>query len=140
MNGKAVPVNGRIMKDILNYLQWISKEVEHIKDIPWLGLPDLKTKHKPDARAGEKIYDQYCAACHKQNGEGGGVLGKEEGKTIPPLWGPKSFNDGAGMSTMGMLAPFVYLNMPYQQAVLTEEQALDVAAFVLMQRRPTFDQ
>ena len=36
------------------------------------------------------------------------------------------------MSTMGMLAPFVYLNMPYQQAVLTEEQALDVAAFVLM--------
>lgn len=139
MNGNPVPANSRIMNDILNYLQWISKEVEHIKNIPWLGLPDLKTKHKPDPREGEKIYDQYCSACHQPDGEGGGVLGEVEGKTIPPLWGPKSFNDGAGMNTMGMLAPFVYLNMPYQQAVLTEEQALDVASFISLQRRPNFN-
>lgn len=139
MNGRPLPDNSRMMNDLLNYLHWISKEVEQIKDIPWLGLPDLKSKHKPDPQEGEKIYDQYCAACHKRDGDGGGVLGEEEGKTIPPLWGPKSFNDGAGMSTMAMLAPFVYLNMPYQQAVLTEEQALDVASFVLMQSRPTFN-
>jgi thiosulfate dehydrogenase len=138
MNGKPIPVNSRMMKDILNYLQWISKEVEHIKDIPWLGLPDLKSKHKPDPREGEKIYDQYCSACHQPNGEGGGMLGKEDGKTIPPLWGPFSFNDGAGMNTMAMLAPFIYLNMPYQQAMLTEEQALDVASFIVLQRRPVF--
>ena len=139
MNGKPVPANSRMMNDILNYLQWISKEVEHIKEIPWLGLPEFKSKHNPDPREGEKIYDQYCSACHQPNGEGGGELGEEEGKTIPPLWGPKSFNDGAGMSTMTMLAPFVYLNMPYQQAMLTEEQALDVASFVLLQRRPHFN-
>lgn len=139
MNGKTLPVNSRSMNDIINYLKWISKEVEQIKDIPWLGLPDIKSKHQPDPKAGEKIYDQYCASCHQPNGEGGGYLGQEEGKTIPPLWGPKSFNDGAGMNTMNMLAPFVYLNMPYQQAALTEDQALDVAAFVLMQRRPHFE-
>lgn len=140
MNGKTVPPNSRIMKDIINYLEWISKEVAHIKNIPWLGLPDIKSKHKPDPVEGEKLYDQYCSACHKPNGEGGGDLDEEEGKTIPPLWGPNSFNAGAGMNTMGMLAPFVYLNMPYQQAVLTEDQALDVASFVLLQRRPNFNQ
>lgn len=140
MNGKALPTNSRMMNDIINYLQWISKEVETIKNVPWLGLPDIKSKHVPNPKEGEKIYDQFCSACHKPNGEGGGVLGEEEGKTIPPLWGPNSFNDGAGMGTMGMLAPFVFLNMPYQQAVLTEDQALDVASFVLLQRRPHFQQ
>lgn len=138
MNGQAVPVNSRIMNDIINYLQWISKEVEHIKNIPWLGLPDIKSKHKPDPVQGKIIYERYCSACHQPNGEGGGVLGEEDGKIIPPLWGTNSFNDGAGMSTMGMLAPFIYLNMPYQQAVLSEDEALDVAAFVLLQNRPNF--
>lgn len=138
MNGRSPPPDSRVIKDIITYLEWISKEVAHIKNIPWLGLPDIKSTHKPNLVEGEKIYRQYCAACHKMNGEGGGYLLEEEGKTIPPLWGSKSFNSGAGMSTMEMLAPFVYLNMPYQQAVLTEDQALDVAAFVLNQNRPDF--
>lgn len=138
MNGKPIPVDSRIMNDILNYLHWISKEVEKIKDIPWLGLPEIKSDHKPNANEGKKVYDQYCAACHKPDGEGGGVLDDASGKTIPPLWGSKSFNNGAGMSTMKMLAPFVYLNMPYQQARLTEEQSLDVSAYVLEQARPHF--
>jgi thiosulfate dehydrogenase len=138
LNGRALPSNSRIMSDILNYLIWISKEVEMVKDIPWLGLPTIKNKHIPDPKQGKKIYEQYCSACHQPDGEGGGVLGEVEGKTIPPLWGPNSFNDGAGMSTMAMLAPFVYLNMPYQQAVLSEEHSLDVAAYVLQQPRPHF--
>lgn len=138
MNGKAPPPDSRIMKDLLTYLSWISKEVEGVKDIPWLGLPEIKSKHIPDPIKGEKLYQQYCAACHQANGEGGGTLGEVKGKTIPPLWGPKSFNDGAGMHTLKMLAPFIYLNMPYQQAMLTEEQALDIASFVILQSRPKF--
>jgi thiosulfate dehydrogenase len=138
MNGKAPQPNSRIMNDIINYLTWISKEVESVKDIPWLGLPEIKSHHKPNANEGKKIYEKYCAACHRSDGEGGGVLDEIEGKTIPPLWGSKSFNNGAGMNTIGMLAPFVYLNMPYQQARLTEEQALDVAAYVIEQKRPQF--
>lgn len=138
MNGIPLPTNSRMMNDILNYLKWISKEVEMVKDIPWLGLPEIKSKHHPDPKQGQIVYTQYCAACHQQNGSGGGVLGDVEGKTIPPLWGSNSFNDGAGMSTMRMLAPFIYLNMPYQQASLSEEQALDVASYVLQQSRPHF--
>lgn len=139
LNGNPLPLDSQPMKDILNYLHWISKEVETLKNIPWLGLPELKSKHEPNAGEGEKIYEQYCASCHQINGQGGGELNELEGKTIPPLWGPHSFNDGAGMSTMKMLAPFIFLNMPYQQAQLTEEQSLDVAAFIIQQSRPHFE-
>lgn len=138
MNGRPIPEDSRMMHDILNYLHWISKEVKDIKNIPWLGLPEIKNPHKPNPQAGKKVYELYCASCHKLNGEGGGILDEIEGKTIPPLWGPKSFNNGAGMGTMNMLAPFVYLNMPYQEARLTEEEALDVAAYIIQQPRPHF--
>ena len=140
MNGTALSVNSRMMNDITNYLQWISKEVESLKNIPWLGLPDIKSKHVPNPKEGEKLYEQYCAVCHKIEGQGGGELGEVEGKTIPPLWGPHSFNDGAGMNMLSMLAPFIYLNMPYQQASLTEDEALDIASFVSQQSRPHFQQ
>ncbi len=138
MNGKAPPPNSRIMKDIINYLTWISKEVESVKNIPWLGLPQIKNNHQPNAIEGKVLYEKNCASCHRSDGEGGGALDDVEGKTIPPLWGSNSFNDGAGMNSLGMLAPFIYLNMPYQQARLTEEEALDVAAYVIEQKRPHF--
>lgn len=138
MSGKPLPLDSQMMTDIINYLKWISKEVQHVKNIPWLGLPEIRSKHQPNPREGQKIYQQYCSACHQPDGQGGGVIDDIEKKTIPPLWGPHSFNDGAGMSTMRMLAPFIYLNMPYQQAVLTEEQALDVAAYLREQPRPHF--
>jgi len=139
MNGNALPMDSPIMTDILHYLQWVSKEVETIQQIPWLGLPEIKNSHVPDPQEGKEIYEQCCAACHRSDGQGGGVLDEVEGKTIPPLWGNHSFNDGAGMNTMAMLGPFIYLNMPYQQARLTEEQALDVSAYVLQQQRPHFE-
>ena len=138
MNGKSAPEKSQVMQDILNYLHWISKEVAHLDQIPWLGLPEIKNSHVPSPEEGKKIYMDKCAACHLENGEGSGKLHPIEGKTIPPLWGDHCYNDGAGMSMMRMLAPFIYLNMPYQQAHLTEEQSLDVASYVLQQRRPVF--
>ena len=40
------------------------------------------------------------------------------GKTIPPLWGNDSFNNGAGMNTLPMLSSFVYWNMPFENSIL----------------------
>ena len=73
MNGNAPPPNSRHMNDLINYLNWISKEVEPIKNIPWLGLPEIKSKHHPDPVQGEKLYMQYCIACHREDGQGGHV-------------------------------------------------------------------
>lgn len=135
MSGNPLPVESDQMKAIIAYLNWISKEVMQIKNIPWLGLPKLKSEHVPNVAVGEKLYVKYCAQCHREDGQGGGILIGSMGKQIPPLWGPNSFNDAAGMSEIGKLAPFIYLNMPLGNAVLSEDQALDVAEFVLKQPR-----
>lgn len=138
MNGNPMPVDSSEMKDIINYLSWISKEVSEVKNPPWLGLSMLKSNHQPDSNRGEIIFYTYCAACHGDQGTGGGKLPDPVGKTIPPLWGESSFNDGAGMSDLTTLSAFVYWNMPYQNSVLSEEEAIDVSAFVLKQPRPHF--
>lgn len=139
MSGHPLPADSQEMKDILAYLGWISKEVEKVKNPPWLGLNPLKSTHQANAEQGSYLYDTYCSACHKDDGSGGGELPDPQGKTIPPLWGPNSFNDGAGMSSPEKLASFIYWNMPYQNSILTEEQAIDVAAFVLKKPRPHFE-
>ena len=65
---------------------------------------------------------------------GAGVAG-----AIPPLWGPKSFNTGAGMHRTDTLAAFVRANMPPTAAgTLSEREALDIAAYILGQPRPKF--
>lgn len=137
LNGRVLPLESPEMTDILNYFHWISHEVKNVKNIPWLGLTLLTSKHEPDLENGKTIYNTYCALCHRLDGEGGGILPNEE-KTIPPVWGDHSFNDGAGMNELSKMSSFIYWNMPYQEAFLSEEQAIDVAAFILKKPRPHF--
>lgn len=135
MNGKPLPENSAEMADIILYLQWISKEIRSLKSIPWLGLEPLKSQHHSNPDEGKQLYQIHCALCHGKEGEGGGYLAPM-GKTIPPLWGANAFNERAGMNTLTKLAPFLYWNMPYQEPALTEEEALDIAAFILQQPHP----
>lgn len=130
MNGRALPHDSFEMESILAYLDWISTEVSDAPALPWLGLPKIATTHIPDAENGQEIYYRCCAICHGNHGEG------TEG--VPPLWGPDSYNDGAGMNTLPMLSSFVHLNMPYGQPILSPEESLDVAAYVIKQPRPHF--
>lgn len=130
MNGKPLPRDSTEMKAILAYLDWISSEIPNRKSYPWLGLEPLRSTHKPDPQNGEKIYQKNCSICHQNNGRGT--------TNNPPLWGPHAFNDGAGMSTLSKMASFVFYNMPYNDPFLNEEQALDVSAFLIEQRRPIY--
>lgn len=127
MNGKALPLDSQLMLALVTYMHWISKDLPIYAEIPWLGLTPLKTTHVGNPVQGEGIYKTYCAMCHHADGQGG--------KNNPPLWGPGSFNKEAGMSYAPTLASFIYWNMPYQATtpVLTEEQATDVATFILKQ-------
>jgi thiosulfate dehydrogenase len=58
----------------------------------------------------------------------------------PPLWGPDSFNDGAGMSRLTDAANFIHFNMPngtsFDDPYLGQADAWDVAAYVISQPRP----
>ncbi len=65
---------------------------------------------------------------------------KEGVFVAPPLWGPGSFNTGAGMHRLLMTAAFIKGNMPlgtpWDRPVLTDEQAYDVAAYINSHERP----
>lgn len=130
LNGKSLPLDSPEMLAILTYLQWISKNTPIYGEIPWLGLPLMASKHIPNADNGKQIYDRQCALCHGKEGLG------EVHSQIPPLWGPQSFNDGAGMYHEATLAAFIHMNMPYEEPTVSKESALDLAAFIRQQPRP----
>lgn len=151
LNSKPLPPESKEMIAIITYFHWISKGIPIYADIPWLGLTPLKSNHKPDKATGKQLYADNCAKCHGLNGQGGMHKEKmhneekqekremEHDESGPPLWGNKSFTDGAGMSRLENLASFAYYNMPRHNPVLSEEQALDIAAYVSDQTRPVFE-
>ncbi|KOQ36203.1 c-type cytochrome, partial [Achromobacter xylosoxidans] len=56
---------------------------------------------------------------------------------FPALWGPDSFNWGAGMHQIGNAAGFIKANMPLGQAgMLSDQEAWDVAYFMNAHERP----
>ncbi|HEX4560351.1 MAG TPA: c-type cytochrome [Gemmatimonadales bacterium] len=129
LNGKPIPVDGNDMRDIVSYLTFLSTGVPvGYKALPsdprWSGL-------KPDTAAGSKVFATNCARCHGEGGSG----------TIaaPPVWGKRSYNIGAGMARVRTAAAFIVANMPFDKVItLTDQQALDVAAYVNGQTRPDF--
>lgn len=130
MNGRAAPVTSREMQALLAYYAWISREIPIYSEVPWLGVKRVTPGRSPDRSAGEVIYHARCSVCHGPDGQGT--------DQAPPLWGPQSFNDGAGMAKEPMFASFVFANMPKGSPDLSVEQAFDVAAYVAMRPRPHF--
>lgn len=142
LNGRAIDSTSREMNAFIEYFDWLGKGVE--KNIQVLGagtekLPFLT--RAADPIRGKGIFTNNCASCHGMNGEG--KLNQSGIEYLyPPLWGPHSYNMGAGFYRISKLASFVKNNMPfgttYHSPVLTNEQAWDVAAFVNSQPHPEF--
>ncbi len=87
----------------------------------------------PDLKRGGDLYAQKCVSCHQANGTG--VHG-----AFPPLWGPTSFNAGAGMAHIDRMAGFVRYNMPANApGSLSLADSYDISAWVLAHPRPTFN-
>ena len=62
----------------------------------------------------------------------------------PPLWGPNSFNDGAGLYRLSRLAGYIKLNMPFDGGTsgkqeLTDEESWHLAAYICSMPRPAKD-
>ena len=56
-----------------------------------------------------------------------------------PLWGPNSWNDGAGAARVYTLAGIIRYTMPYlDPGNMTDEDALHLAAFITSKPRPAF--
>lgn len=143
MNGKKLPVDSEEMKQMVSYLHFLSTGLPVGVKLQGAGTPALKPMDRAaDPVAGSKVYAATCAACHGPDGQGvrRGKPGDGEGYAFPPLWGPDSYNNGAGMARVTLAAGFIKANMPsgitHATAVLTDEQAFDVAAFINSKPRP----
>jgi thiosulfate dehydrogenase len=143
MNGRALPVGGREMKALLAYVQFLSTGVPVGTTIQGRGtapLPLLARAASP--QRGADVYEKQCALCHQSDGQGQrrGAPGDAQGYLFPPLWGPDSFNDGAGMHRLMAAAAFIHANMPFGVAgnapMLSDEDAWDVAAYINSRPRP----
>lgn len=130
LNGKAIPRDGPEMRQIVAYLAFVSEGIAPPGEVPGAGVRSL-TPLKPDTARGRAIFSETCSRCHGSDG-GGTVI-------APPLWGRRSFNIGAGMARLRTAAGFIRDNMPNDRAVvLTDQQAFDVAGYVVSQPRPDF--
>jgi len=141
LNGHAIDSSGAEMQAMVAYLKWLGKDVPKNKKPKGAGLEDLAFLTRaasPDK--GKTVFGAKCVSCHGDNGQG--LLNHDSSFYLyPPLWGPNSFNVSAGLYRISRLASFVKNNMPFGQAShdapqLSDEQAWDVAAYILSQPRP----
>lgn len=143
LNGEPLAHDSKEMKAIIAYMKWLGTGVEKGKAPKGSGLAELKYLDRPaNPDRGKKLYESMCSVCHGKSGEG--IL-KESGSvyTYPPLWGPNSYNWGAGLYRLSNFARFIKANMPlgatYQAPLLTDEQSWDIAAYVNSLPRPQMD-
>ena len=116
MNGKAPPQDDDIMTALQTYAFWLAKGAPVGTPVPGSGYPKLKKPATPaDYVRGEAVYAQNCALCHGSDGQG---QRSGDRQVFPPLWGPKSFNWGAGMHQLGNASGFIQANMPLGKGVL----------------------
>jgi len=146
MNGKPLPPLGAEMTAMVAYMKFLSDGRLVGAATPGRGpgaMPELD--RAADPAHGREVFAQNCAACHGADGQGqrAGAVGEAQGYTFPPLWGPDSFNDGAGMDRLSAAANFIHSNMPngitWGAPALSAEDGWDVAAFVQAQPRPHKD-
>ncbi len=138
MNGRALPEDSREMRAIIAYIGFLSEAAP--AGLEGRGAPDVPLLDRPaDPARGAQVYRTNCAVCHGADGQGARNTGRP-GYIYPALWGPDSFNTGAGMYRIITAANFIRANMPYgvtyETPRLTAEEAFDVAAYINVQTRP----
>jgi thiosulfate dehydrogenase len=141
LNGKEIDSSSKEMQAMVAYLKWIGKDVPKNKKPRGAGLEELPFLDRAaDPEKGKQVFVSKCISCHGENGQG--LFNHDSSVYLyPPLWGPNSFNVSAGLYRITRFASFVKNNMPFGLAThdspqLTDEEAWDVAAFVLSQPRP----
>lgn len=143
LNGKSLPDDNQEMMAIVAYIKWVGKDVEKGTAPNGAGLMELKLLDRSASMEnGKVVYDQQCIVCHGKDG-GGIALADSSGYQFPPLWGDHSYNAGAGLYRLSRFAGYVKANMPlgatFDQPILSDEEAWDVAAYVNLLPRPGMD-
>jgi thiosulfate dehydrogenase len=132
MNGRPLPETSREKAAFIAYIRSLAGP-------PTSQPPEPAAQMPADIERGGGVFQRVCATCHQPHG-----LGKRAGRgyEFPPLWGPDSFNDGAGMDRFERAVGFILRNMPTgvdpARPTLTLQEAWDVAAFLQSRPRPHY--
>jgi thiosulfate dehydrogenase len=125
---------------IAAYLTWLARGSEMGKNPAWRGQNTIAAKalipvNALDRQKGEAIFMERCTSCHGADGQGVAIGDKKPG----PLWGPDSWNDGAGAARVYTLAGIIRYSMPYlDPGSVTDEEAQQLAAFITSKPRPVY--
>jgi len=141
MNGTRPPLGSKASIAMAAYITWLSTglpvDQNPSKPIgaynhPWPdpAIVKLVKAGKVDMDHGKQVYDTQCAACHGADGQGVGAF--------PPVWGDNSYNAGAGMANVIKGASWAKFNMPLGNANLSDQDAVDVMAYINSHPRPGF--
>ncbi len=140
LNGRPLPRNSAEMIAMVGYIKSLGElnaamgaSAKKAKEPMAFKTPNRAA----DLKAGRRVFEKRCVACHGQDGMGlRASADPKKGYVFPPLWGPDSFNDGAGMHRVLTAAKFVKARMPLGKPDLTDDEAFDVAAYLNSQPRP----
>ncbi len=140
MNGARPPADSEVMMGVAAYIAWLSEGQPMGESPPWRGQNRIAREVQLpidalDVTRGERLFQQHCTLCHGADGQG-----VDMGTVTPgPLWGPGSWNDGAGAARIYTLAGFIRYAMPMTApGTLTDEEAQHIAAFINAHERPAF--
>ena len=135
-SGGPPPPGSDIYRDLEAYFHWLAKDAPTGTKMKGAGYPTPPLAQGGyDPARGAQVFAAKCTACHGADGQG---AQQPDGKIVyPPLWGPRSYNWGAGMARVDLAAGFIRANMPFDQpGTLSDAQAWDVAAFIDSHERP----
>jgi thiosulfate dehydrogenase len=138
LNGKEIPDSTRIMSGLLSYLKWMSSYIPEGEDISGHDLCFMPLRNSvPETLNGKDVYNTKCAICH--NADGSGILNDTGsvylGYRYPPVWGEHSFSERSSMNDLKMLSNFIRTKMDYGENFITNEEAWNVAGFLIMMGR-----
>lgn len=134
LNGRALGVDDDHLRAIEAYFAFLSSGTAIGASTHGQGIDSVRAI-TADTGAGRTVFATTCARCHGTEGDGNG----DHSTPATPLWGARAYTIGAGMGRRLTAAGFVRRNMPFDKpGTLTDQQALDVAAFVDSRRRPDF--
>jgi thiosulfate dehydrogenase len=103
MNGRTLRPEGPEMKAMLSYIRFISAGVPTGRRRRGSGCAAGAIANRgEDPKRGKAVFAATCALCHQADGQGkpwgSEDVAQRHRYQFPPLWGPDSFYDGAGMA------------------------------------------
>lgn len=134
--GGPPPHGDDIYRDLESYFYWLATGAPTNVAMEGTGFGKVeKTDLGYSPERGEQVFAANCAVCHGPDGQG---QTDANGRIVfPPLWGPNSYNWGAGMARVDTAAAFIKNNMPLSQpGKLSDQEAWDVAAYIDSHERP----